>query len=50
MSIIDLLEWNASQYGDEVALIEVNPEMEDIHEPSWRELKMCIRDSHRYVR
>lgn len=46
MSIIDLLEWNANQYGDEVALIEVNPEMEDIHEPSWRELTL-VEPSHR---
>ncbi|HPS58596.1 MAG TPA: class I adenylate-forming enzyme family protein [Spirochaetota bacterium] len=40
MSITELLVRNARLYGDEVSLIEINPELQEKHEVSWREYEL----------
>lgn len=37
MPVTDFLERNASLYGDEVALVELNPELEDTLRTGWKE-------------
>ena len=40
MPITELLERNAELYGDEVALVEVNPEVTDTRKVTWREYEL----------
>lgn len=40
MTIIDLLEHNALQYGDETALVEINPQFEPSSRLTWREYSL----------
>ena len=40
MTITETLIKNVSLYGDEICLIEINPEFEATPEPSWRELAL----------
>jgi len=37
MTVIDYLERNAREYGDEVALVELNPEQADTRRITWKE-------------
>ena len=47
MPITEFLARNAAHYGDEVALVEVNPELRDKARPrDWKELRLVERDSH----
>lgn len=40
MTVIDYLERNAREYGDEVALVELNPEEADTRRISWKEYEL----------
>lgn len=40
MLITEILSRNAMLYGDEISLIEMNPELEEKHEVSWREYEL----------
>ncbi len=40
MVITDILSRNAEQYGNEISLIEINPELQDKHVVSWREFEL----------
>ena len=40
MTIIDLLERNALQKGNEVALVELNPELLETRRHTWREFEL----------
>ncbi|MBQ6239871.1 MAG: acyl--CoA ligase [Firmicutes bacterium] len=40
MPITDLLERNSKLYGDEVALVEVNPEIEEPQRVTWKEYEL----------
>ena len=40
MSVTDLLERNHKLYGDEVALVELNPSVKDTKRTSWREYSL----------
>jgi acyl-CoA synthetase (AMP-forming)/AMP-acid ligase II len=38
--ITEILSRNAGLYGDEISLIEINPELQEKHETSWREFEL----------
>lgn len=40
MPITEILARNASQYGDDISIIEINPELQEKHEFNWRELEL----------
>ena len=40
MPITDYLERNADMYGDEVALVELNPEQQEIGRITWKEYEL----------
>lgn len=40
MLITEILSRNAKLYGDEVSLVEINPELQEKHEVSWREYEL----------
>ena len=40
MPITDLLERNSKLYGDEVALVEMNPEIQEEPRVTWREYEL----------
>ena len=40
MPITEILTRNASLYGDEISLIEINPELKEKHEITWREFEL----------
>ena len=40
MPITDLLERNSKLYGDEVALVEINPEIQEAARVTWREYEL----------
>ena len=46
MPITEFLERNARLYGDETSLIEINPELQEKADPSWRELALVETDPH----
>jgi long-chain acyl-CoA synthetase len=50
MIITDLLVRNASQYGDEVCLIGVNPEVTEKREVTWREYELMETGPHDFSR
>ncbi len=37
MPVIDYLRYNAHNYGDDVALVEVNPEIQEVRHVTWRD-------------
>lgn len=37
MPVIDFLRYNAQKYGDDVALVEVNPQIQEIRHVTWRD-------------
>ena len=45
MPVIEYLERNADLYGDEVALIELNPEEKDSRRVTWKEFDLIQADS-----
>ena len=47
MPITKILEKNASLYGDEVCLVEINPEFEATPAPSWKESAL-VESPHKY--
>lgn len=46
MPVTDLLERNHKLYGDEVALIELNPSMKDNRKITWKEYDLVQQTSH----
>ena len=46
MPVMDYLERNAELYGDEVALVELNPAEQDSRRMSWKEFSLIESDSH----
>ncbi|MDO5560138.1 MAG: class I adenylate-forming enzyme family protein [Oscillospiraceae bacterium] len=40
MPITQLLEQNAAKYGDEIALVEINPEVQEIRRVTWKEYEL----------
>ena len=37
MTIIDILERNAILYGKDVSLVEINPDIQEVHRFTWKE-------------
>ena len=50
MPIIDLLERNSKLYGDEVALVEINPEIKEEQRVTWKEYELIQPTSASYYR
>ena len=50
MPIIDLLERNHKLYGDEVALVEINPELREEQRVTWREYELIQPTSSAFYR
>jgi len=48
MPITEFLARNAAHYGDEIALVEVNPELRDLEtqRPDWKEMSLAERNFH----
>ena len=48
MPITEFLARNAAHYGDEIALVEVNPELRDLQaqRPDWKEMSLVERNFH----
>ena len=44
MPVTDLLERNHKLYGDEVALVELNPLMKDTRKTTWKEYDLVQQD------
>ena len=40
MPITNLLEKNAREFGDEVALVEINPDVREVHRVTWKEYSL----------
>ncbi len=40
MPITDLLERNSKLYGEETALVEINPEVQEIQRVTWKEYEL----------
>ncbi len=40
MPITKLLENNANKYGDEIALVEINPEVQEVRRVTWKEYEL----------
>ncbi|MCR4806130.1 MAG: long-chain fatty acid--CoA ligase, partial [Lachnospiraceae bacterium] len=40
MPITDLLEKNASEYGDDVCLVELNPEIKENRRKTWKDFDL----------
>lgn len=45
MPVTDLLERNHKLYGDEVALVELNPLMKDTRKTTWKEYDLVQQTS-----
>lgn len=50
MPITDYLRRNAAQYGDEVALVEVNPELKEHRRVTWRDYDLVENTEQTYYR
>ncbi len=50
MPITDLLERNSKLYGDEVALIEINPEIKEEQRVTWKEYELIQPTSRSFYR
>ena len=44
MTIVDVLEENALKYGNEVALVEINPEVKERKRVTWKEYELIESD------
>ena len=44
MPITELLERNAELYGNDVALVEVNPEITEVRRKTWRDYDLIESD------
>ena len=42
MPITDLLEKNSKLYGNDVALVELNPEIKEIRRVTWKEFDLMV--------
>ena len=40
MTIIDILERNAILYGKDVSLVEINPDIQEVHRVTWKEYEL----------
>ena len=40
MLITDILSFNADKYGQDISLVEINPELQEKHEMKWREFEL----------
>ena len=40
MTIVDVLEQNKTLYGDEIALVELNPELQETRRLTWRDYEL----------
>ena len=40
MPITELLERNAELYGNDIALVEINPEITEVHRRTWKEYEL----------
>ncbi len=40
MTIVDVLEQNSRSYGDDVALVEINPEVKEVRRVTWKEYEL----------
>ena len=47
MTIVDLLENNAKLYGDDIALVEINPEVKETRRTTWRDFELVEPSRHR---
>ena len=50
MPVTDYLRRNAKEYADEIALVELNPEMEDTRRVSWKEYELIEPTGQPYRR
>ncbi len=50
MTIVDLLERNSKEYGSDVALVEINPEVSDDRRMTWREYDLVQSTDRSYYR
>ncbi|MBR6328065.1 MAG: acyl--CoA ligase [Lachnospiraceae bacterium] len=50
MPITDLLERNSKLYGDEVALVEINPEITELQRVTWKEYELIQPSGNTYYR
>ena len=50
MPITDLLERNSKLYGDEVALVEINPEIREEQRVTWKEYELIQPTSTAFYR
>ncbi|MBQ1959674.1 MAG: long-chain fatty acid--CoA ligase, partial [Firmicutes bacterium] len=50
MPITDFLERNSREFGDDVCLVEVNPERKDNRRVTWREYELIESSSSEYYR
>ena len=50
MPITDILEKNCRQYGDDVALVEINPEMPETKRTTWKEFDLIEPSRAAYYR
>ena len=50
MPIMDFLERNAALYGDDIALVEVNPEQEEPGKITWKDYSLIQPTSNQYYR
>ncbi|MBO4277833.1 MAG: acyl--CoA ligase [Clostridia bacterium] len=46
MTIVDILEQNAAKYGDETALVEINPEVKETRRTTWRDYELVEPSRH----
>ncbi len=50
MPITDLLERNCRLYGDDICLVEINPQMQDSRRVTWKEYELIEPSSESYYR
>ena len=50
MTIVDLLEINSSRWGDDVALVEVNPEQKETRHSTWRDYDLVASSVKSFYR
>lgn len=50
MTIVDMLEHNSQMYGDETALVEINPEVKETRRVTWKEYELMEPSPAAYYR
>lgn len=50
MTIVDMLEHNSQMYGDEIALVEINPEVKETRRVTWKEYELMEPSPDAYYR